>query len=60
MLTLEDANTICTCSTCDSEKCCWRNKFQRLPRAYFPGALERCPRWIKAKAQDAEKFKEGR
>lgn len=35
----------CDCLACErAEKCKYKNKYQRLPREYYPGALSLCPK----------------
>lgn len=35
----------CDCNWCEqSETCCHKNKYQRLPKEYYPGALSLCPK----------------
>lgn len=38
-----DGLKTCDCGICGRLNCVYRDRYQRLPREYYPGALNKCP-----------------
>ena len=45
--TMEKAKELCDCGKCEmADKCNYKDKYRRLPRELYRGALGLCPRKI--------------